>query len=686
MSPIHSEFQRQQQTQNQYTIDQALLSPAQTQTDTPTTAITETPYTVPSAAKGWQAEDPHTWTAQQVTIWMQDSGMESVIIDKFAFHDITGAVLLDLDFQDLKELGIESFGKRHQVWNHICTLRNGNGRVSPTHTPFEENVRRSYVDGGKKGNDQCEDTPITAGPNPRRRRKYRQNGMDPITPAESVSIVAIEQLIPKPHKCAKGENCHKWRKQQRLLRKLHEEHGLPISPENGGRIFMAGNPGNASNAPNVVRNVVQGERPDSGAEVSIVGPSVVASSDLLGPGDMPGFSLDADKLKQVDQRDPQDYVKNFLALQHLDPPQHMVPLFDDLATEEPQMRAPDYTPGPLSSLQLLPRLQIPVTALSSQQLQPSSAVPISATDDFFSPCRSATTSPVGPNLYRFGTPASEMDVPVTNVQLGPISRDNSQSVPPNMHFRDPVNRSASRPTDWRRQSFQLPSVAESEEHAHHAHSGSIASNSTRSTVMDSSSTSGRDMRAISSKTSNSNDDVYDARYPEVNHSGWMKKRKTRMLRHEWNEHHFRLSNKNATLTMHRNDLPSSSPLHSLKIDEYAVACSSIASNKLSAKLKALTISAAQPTIPASSSSSISSGKGPAAIAPIKADAFSFQLVPTGPSGDESGKLRKMAQGKKTHHFAVKSRDDRIDWMREIMLAKALREKEEEGYEVEHHRA
>ncbi len=35
---------------------------------------------------------------------------------------------------------------------------------------------------------------------------------------------------------------------------------------------------------------------------------------------------------------------------------------------------------------------------------------------------------------------------------------------------------------------------------------------------------------------------------------------------------------------------------------------------------------------------------------------------------------------KTHHFAVKSRDDRIDWMRELMLAKALKQKGE-GAEV-----
>ncbi|KAJ4296035.1 hypothetical protein N0V88_004737 [Collariella sp. IMI 366227] len=35
---------------------------------------------------------------------------------------------------------------------------------------------------------------------------------------------------------------------------------------------------------------------------------------------------------------------------------------------------------------------------------------------------------------------------------------------------------------------------------------------------------------------------------------------------------------------------------------------------------------------------------------------------------------------KTHHFAVKNRDERIDWMRELMLAKARKQKGE-GFEV-----
>ena len=62
-------------------------------------------------------------------------------------------------------------------------------------------------------------------------------------------------------------------------------------------------------------------------------------------------------------------------------------------------------------------------------------------------------------------------------------------------------------------------------------------------------------------------------------------------------------------------------------------------------------------------------------------AFDFQLVPTGKDGEEQGIVRRAVAGGKTHHFAVKTRDERIDWMRELMLAKALRAKGE-GFEVQ----
>jgi len=118
--------------------------------------------------------------------------------------------------------------------------------------------------------------------------------------------------------------------------------------------------------------------------------------------------------------------------------------------------------------------------------------------------------------------------------------------------------------------------------------------------------------------------------------------------------------------MHR-DARALETLEYIDVDDYAIACSSLASgSKLNAAFKAMNIS-------------IGDKK--------KADeaTFAFQLIPA--AIDKGQKLRKQHAGsedgeakQRTHHFAVKSRDERIDWMRELMLAKALKQKSE-GYEV-----
>jgi len=111
----------------------------------------------------------------------------------------------------------------------------------------------------------------------------------------------------------------------------------------------------------------------------------------------------------------------------------------------------------------------------------------------------------------------------------------------------------------------------------------------------------------------------------------------------------------------------------IDIDDYANACSSLSSNasKLNAAFRALNFT---------SQDKDKNGRS------TDPGAFAFQLIPA--AIEKGVKLRKKdwhsgeggPSALKTHHFAVKSRDERIDWMRELMLAKALRRKGE-GYEV-----
>jgi hypothetical protein len=144
----------------------------------------------------------------------------------------------------------------------------------------------------------------------------------------------------------------------------------------------------------------------------------------------------------------------------------------------------------------------------------------------------------------------------------------------------------------------------------------------------------------------------------------MKKRKTtRFLRHEWEDHHFTL--KGTRLAMYE-DVETSDrdtkALEYIDIDDYAVACSSLASSsKLTAAFKKTVLKRRD--------------------ASQDGTAFAFSLIPA-PNGNSTTLDRKaFFSGSKSHHFAVKTRDERIDWMRELMLAKALKRGKDRGESV-----
>ena len=534
------------------------------------------------------------WTPSQVADWMHESGFDDDVIEKFESNDISGAVLLGLRFDDLKELDIPSFGKRQQLWSKLHDFRRS---LEPEPSDEQRTIRGECSDE--------EEPPRTVKKKKSRKLRKKMNE-NPISPLESVSIVGIEQLMPKPHKCAKGENCSKFRRQERQRAMLAQEY--PVSPEGGGYIFVAGNPGNALIADNM--------RPTSEAE-----PSVVASSDVLGQSQLPQWAVDEEALRNMPPRDPQENVKQFLDLQRV---QNYVPESPPALEMFPNLEGNKTS----INMQSLPKLSIPdlpqrsmsamspgrnfspidaITALSPQNTMNSLNTMTSPLNQY-SPRRSMALS-----VYRQGTPASEMDIPVTAVSAGPVARDTSQSVPPDMRYRPgSLSRRPSSRMHCARPSFQISKV--DEENVWEAEDADQVGPS-------------------------SND---------YNHAGFMKKRKTKLLRHEWQEHHFRLTG--TELAMHKDEL-TKEQLEKIDVEDFAVACSSIASNKLSAAFKQMKIA----------------GK--------KKDgedgAFSFQLVP---SVEKRGP--RQAATSKTHHFAVKSRDERIDWMRELMLAKALKQRDE----------
>ena len=557
------------------------------------------------------------WTPRQVTQWMIDFGFEQSLIEKFRMHDISGAILEDLQFGDLKELGVHSFGQRHSLWNEIRRLRGSD--MVPSPAPVAEQTWKTsrQTSPRTERSPDCsspatpEDDSARSSATGQRRARRARRPDDVISPAESASIVAIEQLLPKPHHCSKGENCSKWQKQQRKLAKIAKEFPLELQQI-----------GEANASPTSTTF-----RPASEAL-----PSVVASSDLLGPGTRPALRLDENVLKVVQSRDPQENVRQFLSFQHVGeaPEEPTTPPYEMF----PPLSPPSNTQAPHGHLRRLPKLTIPevqsptAEVFSDRNVVRPSRTPVTAMEI------KEHSNPY--DIFRLGSPASAMDVPVTAIPLGPIAREESNSVPPDMRFGcDSISRSASRlghrqPVSPISRPHTCAPPARSASRASHRRQPSFAMAAVEERVL----------------TPINGEDELTPTTQEVNHAGWMKKRKTKMLRHEWHENHFRLNG--TRLAMHR-DSKASDILEAIDVDEYAVACSSIASNKLGAAFKSLKISGKKK-------------EGDPA-------AFAFQLVP---AAEKKGILN--AATGRTHHFAVKTRDERIDWMRELMLAKALRQK------------
>ncbi|PGH27030.1 hypothetical protein AJ80_01215 [Polytolypa hystricis UAMH7299] len=617
-------------------------------------------------------EQVRSWTPMQVAEWMYETGFEDTIVEQFIRNDISGSVLLDLQIDDLKELGIQSFGKRHRLMSEIQNLRTSEP-PSPAATPIERSMstrRVSRTASRRRSSSkdhshhtprspECE-TPDRSKPRRRRTPRIHAEG-DVISPAESVSIVAIEQLLPKLHKCSKGEDCAKYQKQQRKIARIASEFPDQFVQVGGTLVPRKS-----------VKSPTESEvRPKSDAA-----PSLVASSDVLGPGAIHAFELNAENLNGVQPRDPQENVRQFLSFQHVNSPglpevkQQPLEMFPPLSPPQSSMPAVHMA----TNLKNLPKLQIPSTSTQEGILSSQRTI----TPSMGSRLLGSATATQEHNPYLYGqdpfrhittTPFSEMDAPLTSFPYEPLARETSQSVPPDMQYGghlsvvpDPIVRSGSaRPDHRRRPSINtMARLDEGQVLRPIDTPNDLATTPHQATYT---AVSSPHIRS-GSRSANPHDD------PEVTHSGRMKKRKTtRLLRHEWQDAHFTL--KGTVLAMHKDETDAkrrSRALEFIDVDDYAVACSSLASSsKLTAAFKRSILKKAANL---SNNGSYLSGLDEAA--------FAFSLIP---ASANSEKKHIFTSAGKSHHFAVKSRDERITWMRELMLAKALKRGKEGGGEV-----
>lgn len=518
---------------------------------------------------------------------------------------------------------------------------------------------------------------------------------DSIGPGDSISVAGRRTC--KAHaKCKKGDKCgkHGVARKQSKVKHLHL-NGIPPY-RSSGTILIATTPSIADPDDRRESLLYQNANTRPG---SMIAPSVLASSDVLGPIQSREVKLQEDALREIIPMDPAENVKKFLIhqhLQHLEEQRASPPPVPQKSNEEimraltspgsmkPQEYDEDYETeqedtvpelGPLISPAgegAAPLMSPPITRTKT----PAPALVLRTGNITPAPPGSAGFSPMSyrarGSVLRTTTPFSEFDVSLgTSTPMIPEFRNQSASVPPDMNYgvggvgvRGGLNRS----------SFGMPSTSGKLMAPAPPPPGGagISRRGAQSTtgirpggqvILDDLEENNAEWEDASDKTSVQEQALTSAPVGGVNssirvHSGWMRKRKTNWFRHEWPEYHFVL--RGTRLGIHKDQHSAEEDF--IEMDDYTVACSNSASTKLSAALK---------------SWKIKSGQGNA-----NEGAFFFQLVPC----SDKDKREKGAQGVKAdkkvvHHFAVKSRDDRIDWMRELMLAKAIKQKGE-GYDVE----
>lgn len=640
-----------------------------------------------SVADSVSAQD---WTPGEVVQWMRNLGFEDDIVKKFFYNDISGSILLELQSEDLKELDIMSFGKRHRVMSSIQSLRSTTSLSSTAPSSSQNSSvshdapstqRTSTVTSSTSNRSCCTTDEETSTRKPRRGRKHSSPDVNVIKkgdigPSDSVSIVAIEQLLPKMHHCSKGENCRKWQKQQAKYASMVD--GLPIDSY-GRRAIVTGDPGNPKTAPNLLKSPTKSD----------ISTSLVASSDAMGPEPLPSFQLSREKLKEVESRNPQQNVLQFLKLQN----QGLTKLQTDHGPATPPREflaspgsgSPDsakITPTLADKIGQLPRLEIPCLhdptdsvlseAISAQKTVTPSVLKrghfhtydrTAMPGGHLSGLHNTMTSPA--DFYRLDpsyrietdTPFSETDAPVTAIPVGPVARMDSQSVPPNMRFGN--NRFVMT------EALIRPSSTKQENHRRHPLIHGI---STMNPVKEGPSLSPietpEDLRKTPRAPHCLGNNLFTADPSEqdnVKHKGWMRKRKTnKFFFPEWHPAFYKLEG--TELTEHRNE-EEDTPLDYIDVDDYAVACSSVASgSKLSAAFKKRILKRKENV--------------------AQETAFAFSLVPAADGhGTSIDRKAMFLNGPKTHHFTVETRDERIDWMRELMLARAVKRGRESGASI-----
>lgn len=104
------------------------------------------------------------WTPEQVTAYFIGSGFDVESSTRFQQHKISGSILLELELAHLKELDINSFGIRFEIFKEIEAIKDiistqGPARLPSQLMPAAAVNQRSYMGHARKTSQSLEDLP-----------------------------------------------------------------------------------------------------------------------------------------------------------------------------------------------------------------------------------------------------------------------------------------------------------------------------------------------------------------------------------------------------------------------------------------------------------------------------------------------------------------------------------------------
>ncbi|BGP29644.1 hypothetical protein JCM10296v2_001383 [Rhodotorula toruloides] len=92
-------------------------------TATPAASVSGDATGTSEAGKKELPADPMNWNVDDVVEWGKQKGFDQLTLSKFAEHEISGDVLLEMDVAMLKEIDLVAFGRRVHIYNAIKELR-----------------------------------------------------------------------------------------------------------------------------------------------------------------------------------------------------------------------------------------------------------------------------------------------------------------------------------------------------------------------------------------------------------------------------------------------------------------------------------------------------------------------------------------------------------------------------------